>query len=286
MNLPITELLVHRPPHHPRGVLRRGRDRPRVDPPVAGRAARRGGQPRRPPGPPPARRSRPVPGGLPDRPDLPRASSRRPTPPSASSTGSPACSQQIPAIRGVGGRDRPRHRDHPAGPVHDRLRRAGPEDARPGPPRAVRARPVGADRRPRPGPRAARLVPDLGDAHGHRRPSGNVDRGQPDHRRGAPTHRRAGRPAGDPRGRGGADDQRGHRARRPAPPRGHGPADRHRRAAGDGHLRAGDRHDRRTRATAGSRSTRSRSTRSSGSSTPRTCCRTSRVRPRRGPTSG
>ncbi len=46
---------------------------------------------------------------------------------------------------------------------------------------------------------------------------------------------RAGRRAGDPRGRGGADDPGGHRARRPAHPRGHGAAHR------DGH--AGRRRD-------------------------------------------
>ena len=51
------------------------------------------------------------------------------------------------------------------------------------------------------------------------------------------THRRAGRRAGHPRGRGGADDPRGHRARRPAHPRGDGPAHR------DGHP-GGRRHDR------------------------------------------
>ena len=49
--------------------------------------------------------------------------------------------------------------------------------------------------------------------------------------------RRARRRAGHPRGRGGADDPRGHRARRPARPRGHGPAHR------DGHPRRDRRHD-------------------------------------------
>ena len=77
-------------------------------------------------------------------------------------------------------------------------------------------------------------------------------------------HRRARRGAGDPRGRGGADDQRGHRARRAPPPRGDDPADRDGRAAGLVDVRRRDRHGRRARATRGSRSTRNRSTRSSG----------------------
>ena len=49
--------------------------------------------------------------------------------------------EQIPVARGVGGRDRPGRRDDPPRPVHDHLRRARPQDPRPGPPRALRDRP-------------------------------------------------------------------------------------------------------------------------------------------------
>jgi putative hemolysin len=50
----------------------------------------------------------------------------------------------------------------------------------------------------------------------------------PDHRGGAQAHRGARWRRRRPRGRGGADDPRGHRARRAARPRGHGSAHRHR----------------------------------------------------------
>ena len=52
--------------------------------------------------------------------------------------------------------------------------------------------------------------------------SGRTSRASSRSRRGAAPDRRARRRAGHPRGRGGADDQRGHRARQPARPRGHG----------------------------------------------------------------
>ena len=68
----VLEILVLDPPDLPRGLLRRRRDRPRVDPPEPRRAARRGGQLRRPARPAAARRARPVPRRLPARPDLHR----------------------------------------------------------------------------------------------------------------------------------------------------------------------------------------------------------------------
>ncbi len=114
----------------------------------------------------------------------------------------------------------------------DRRRRARPEGARPGLPGPDGAPPGRAGRPARPPPRARRRRPDLADP-GHRaavrRPR---DEGEPDHRRGAQAHRGARRRGGDPRGRGGADDPRGHRARRAPRPRGDGPAHRHRRHGG------------------------------------------------------
>ena len=112
--------------------------------------------------------------------------------------------------------------------------------------------------------RPARRVPDLGDPPGQP-PVRRRRRGRgADQLRGAAPDHRAGRRAGHPRGRGGADDPRGHRARRPARPRGHGPAHRDGHPADDGDVRGGHRHWSSRRATRGSRSTNRASTRSSG----------------------
>ncbi len=124
---------------------------------------------------------------------------------------------------------RPRRRHRDPGPVHDRVRGARPEVARPRQQRAVRAHAVGPAGLPRPAARAARRRPDGDHALDRAAVRRRGDVRGPDHRRGAAADRGARRGAGHPRGRGGADDQRGHRARRPAPARGDGAADRDRR---------------------------------------------------------
>ena len=96
--------------------------------------------------------------------------------------------------------------------------------------------------------------------------------------RGAEAHRRARRRAGHPRGRGGADDRRGHRARRPARPRGHGAAHRDGRPAADATLEEAIDIDHRGGPQPHPGLRGHRSTRSSASCTPRTCCRSSRDR--------
>ena len=179
-------------------------------------------------------------------------------------------------------RARADHRDPDPEPVHDRLRRARAKEPRPRPHRGVRAPPERLHRRHAAHPRAARPRPDRGHQRHRRDARCRRAVARRDEHRGAQDPRRARRPAGHPRGRGGADDPRGHRARRPARPRGHGPAHRDGHPAGDRLDGAGDRRRHRARATAASRSTRRPSTRSSASSTPRTCCRSSRVRSRSG----
>ena len=164
-------------------------------------------------------------------------------------------------------RPRPARRHRPARAVHDRVRRARAQDARARPPGAVRARPCRAPRRPpRPHLRAASSALLTGITAGITRLLGAdvtsearitaeellliVERGGEQ---------------GDPRGRGGADDQRGHRARRAgastrswsrASPSSALPA------SADASTRRSTRSSR--RATRASRSTRRRWTRSSG----------------------
>ena len=156
--------------------------------------------------------------------------------------------KRVPALVPVCRRPGPDRRDRPAELLHDHLRRARPEDPRARPSRAVRPRPRRAGRRHRPGPaarssgRSTRItsaVNRLLGVHG-------VDQNMISDR-GAEAARRARRRAGHPRGRGGADDPRGHRARRAPRPRGDGPAHRDRRPAGDRDARRGDRPDRRGR---------------------------------------
>ena len=154
----------HRRPDAPRGLLRVGRDLDRLDPPQPPRPAVRGRQSPGPPGPPAEGRSGPLPGRGPARPDRPRLlrlGLRRGQPERR------ACQLHAPGPRRRRRRDRPADRDRPAGPVHDRLRRARPQVDRAG----LRRAPVDAGRRSdrvdRPGPRPDRVVPDPGHQRDH-----------------------------------------------------------------------------------------------------------------------
>ena len=138
--------------------------------------------------------------------------------------------RSLRATRRDGGeRARARHRDDPADAVHDRVRRARAQADRPRP-RGTRGDVHGPVHGvPRVALRAARGVAHVGHAADQPAVRRRRGRRRADQLRGAAPDHRAGRRAGHPRGRGGADDPRGHRARRPARPRGDGPAHR------DGH---------------------------------------------------
>ena len=248
------------------------RDRPRHHPPLTPAAAGRRRQPLRGPRPAAEGAPGPLPRGDPDRdhvPRLPRVGVRRGEPRRRDA----GLSRRLRPPRRPRGQPVADHRHRSADAVHDRLRRAGPEAGRPRPCRAGGHHVQSADRSPRTAVRAARRPPHARHALGVPAVPRRRDGRRADQLGGAPPDHRAGWRAGHPRGRGGADDPRGHRARRAARPRGDDPAHGHGHPLGGSHVRGGDRADRAPRATAGSPSTRSRSTRSSASSTRRTCCR-------------
>ena len=143
---------LHRRPDGPRGHLRRGRDRPRLDPAEPRRPARGRATAGRAARPQADRRSRSLPRGLPARPDddrVLRLGLRRGEP--RRLPGRASCAR-CRRWRGERRCHRPDRGDHPPRPLHDRLRGAGAEDARPRPPRAVRHDPGGPDRHPGPHP--------------------------------------------------------------------------------------------------------------------------------------
>ena len=213
---PVIELLIIVLLVAPQRGLRRGRDRPRVDPPEPRRAARRRGPPRGPARPPPRRRSGPLPRGHPARHHvhrLPRRGVRGREPErraldAASAGGSRLARPTRSALALVivtssslftivFGELVPKTLAL-AHPERFALALAAPVD--------VLGRVLGPVVAVLTGTRTA--IARLFGAH--------VSSDVQITRRGAAAHRRARRRAGHPRGGGGADDQRGHRARRAA----------------------------------------------------------------------
>ena len=170
--------------------------------------------------------------------------------------------------------------DHPAVAVHDRLRGARAQDARPRPPGGLRAPARGPGGRPRPDPAPARGAPHR--HHPRDRRACSAPRSASEARITADELRLIVERGGE-QGILEAEEEQMINAvielggRRD--PRGHGPAHRDRRAAGVGHAstRRSTRSSR--RATRACPSTSPRWTRSSASSTRRTSCRSSSPTP-------
>ena len=202
--------LRDRGPDAHRGGLRGRRDLARDRPPDAPPAAVRRGQPKCTTGAAGGGHPGALPGRRPDRRDvrgLPgrglhrRHAHQRDDDPAAA------------APRQHRGAGRPPRGDPPAGPVHDRLRRARAQVAGPRPHRG-RGPPLRRpDRVPDEPPGTHRVAPDHGHQCRHPPARGGPDEPPGDDHRRAQVDRGAWRPAGHPGGRGRADDQRGHRAR-------------------------------------------------------------------------